>query len=85
MKKIIIIIAIAMALAASPAFASGGRPHKPNMNIHFLGSDDHQKKNNNGAPNNPVSVPEPASMILLGAGLMAFGAYHKLRKDGRND
>ena len=76
MKKILMIFAMAIVMVAAPAMASGGRPHKPNMNAHIWGSDDHQKKGGDNtvttAPNDPVNVPEPMTAILLGAGLLGL-------------
>lgn len=79
MKKIITAIVLTLILTVAPAFASGGRPHKPNMNAHIWGSDDHQKKGNPTTTGDPVSVPEPATLILLGGGLVALAGYKRWR------
>jgi hypothetical protein len=78
MKKKIAIAILATLLASSPALASGGRPHKPNGNWHILGSDDHQKKHND--PSNPVSVPEPATLLLVGLGIAGLAAFNHFKK-----
>jgi hypothetical protein len=37
-----------------------------------------------GVSLNPTSVPEPGSMLLLGAGLLAAGVVHRLRRRARS-
>ena len=73
MKRLIIIVIVLM-LSAAPAFAG--------WNLNFWGSNDKQKKQRYSAtqpvnPSDPVSVPEPLTIILLGGGLVALAGWRK--------
>ena len=76
MKKRLLIAALLVILSQGSVFASGGRPHKID-NLNFLGSDDHKSKR--PVHQTPVSVPEPSTLILVGAGLIAI-AVNKIKK-----
>ena len=75
MKKLI--IAIVLILSAAPAFAG--------WNLNWFGSNDKQKKQRYTTtqpvkPNDPVSVPEPGTLILLGGGLVALAGWKRIRR-----
>lgn len=72
--KRLIIVAIVLILSAPPAFAG--------WNLNFWGSNDKQKKHRYAVtqpvkPNDPVSVPEPMTIILLGSGLAALAGWRR--------
>ena len=72
MKRIAIVFICI--LFASSAFAMGNRSYNANR----FGSDDHQRKDHTVTvdPDRPVhQVPEPATIILLSAGLIGLAAY----------
>jgi len=77
MKKLIAVVFLSMVLSS---MAHAG------WNFNFWGSDDHQKKNQPQQsqpvdPNNPTSVPEPMTLILLGAGLIGIAmTNNKIKK-----
>ena len=46
-------------------------------NFNLFGGNHHHHRN--GGRTEPVSVPEPATILLIGGGLVALAAYRKLR------
>jgi hypothetical protein len=66
-RKVIIIMAII--LFAVSAGAMSKRPHKIN-NLDVLGSND--RKQHHETTTDPVPIPEPATIIMLGAGMVGI-------------
>lgn len=85
MRKIIFWLTLVLAMglfANTSAFAADGHDkHKPKS---VLDADDGHDKDNpeSDLDGQPKSVPEPASIIMLGAGLLGVGAIVR-RKLGK--
>lgn len=48
-------------------------------NLNFWGSNDKQHKHHKSGSTDPVSVPEPTTILLLGGGMAALAVWRKLR------
>ena len=77
MKRIILIIAfVAIATTAHAGWFK---------NFNLFGGNHHHHRNGQPVqtypePNPPVSVPEPGNLLLLGSGLVALGAWKRMKR-----